>query len=139
MPDIYISPSKRLYVEGKDLEKHQGLSAEFSRGPGYGLLFLDVANGVFTEEPAFAFWKDFSRLYLSLFAATPNLERRNLAKDPIHIEIPDEDLNRFLLTVPPMKGAEYVDKECLQSLWNGIETALNEEIIALGGNAAEFF
>ncbi|MFA4888220.1 MAG: DEAD/DEAH box helicase [Candidatus Omnitrophota bacterium] len=139
MPDIYISPSKRLYVEGRDLEKYQGLSAAFSKGPGHGLLFLDVANGVFTEEPAFAFWKDFSRLYLSLFAATPNLERHDLAKEPIHIEIPDEDLNRFLLTVPPMKGAEYADKECLQSLWNEIETALSEEIIASGKNVAEFF
>jgi len=40
MPDIYISPSKRLYVEGKDLEKYQGLLAAFSKGPGHGLLFL---------------------------------------------------------------------------------------------------
>lgn len=139
MPEIYLSPSKRLYVEGDDLEKYHDLSVAFSKGSGHGLLFLDIVNDAFTEESAFAFWKDFSRLYLSLFAATPNLEKYVLSKDPIHIEIPDEDLHRFLLSVPPMKGTEYVDRECLQGLWNEIEAALSEEINASGKNVADFF
>ena len=139
MPVIYLSSSGRLYVEGEDLEKHQSLSAAFLKGSGHGLLFLDMVNDALTEEPAFAFWKDFSRLYLSFFAATPNLEHQNLSKDPIHIDLSDEDLNRFLLTVPPMKGAEYVNKECLESLWHDIESALREEIITSGKNISDFF
>lgn len=139
MPVIFLSPGRRLYVEGEDLEKQPNLSAAFSKSSGCGLLFLDVTNDSFTEEPAFAFWKDFSRLYLSLFAATPNLQQQDLSKDPVHIDIPDQDLNRFLLTVPPMKGAEYVDKECLQGLWSEIETALREEIVTSGENTSDFF
>ena len=139
MPEIYCSPRRRLYIEGKDLEKHQDLSNSFSRSSGQGLLFLDTANNVFTEEPAFAFWKDFTRLYISLFAATSDLEQRDLSKDPVHITIPDEDLNRFLLTVPPMKGTEYCDKECFQSLWRDIEAVLHDEIKLSGKNIADFF
>ena len=138
-PTIYLSPGRRLYVEGEDLQRVHGLSVAFSKSSGHGLLFLDVANDIFTEEPAFAFWKDFSRLYLSLFVATPNLDKQDFSKDTTPIEIPDEDLNRFLLTRPPMKGAEYVDKECLQGLWREIEAALYEEIHESGKSIADFF
>ncbi len=138
-PTIYLSPARRLYVEGEGLKKVHGLSAAFSKSSSHGLLFLDVANDIITEEPAFAFWKDFSRLYLSLFVATPDLDQQDISKDSVHIEIPDEDLNRLLLTRPPMKGGEYVDKECLQSLWREMEEALHEEIRESGKSAADFF
>lgn len=139
MPTIYLSPGRRLYVEGEGLEKHQNLARAFLISSGHGLLFLDIVDSLFTEEPAFAFWKDFARLYLSLFAATPDLEDHDLSKFPVKIDIPDDDCGRLLLTVPPMKGAEYVDKDCLQKLWNEMEAALREEIISSGKNVENFF
>ncbi len=139
MPEIYLSPGKRLYVEGNDIEKYPGLTASFSKGSGPGLLYLDAVNDAFTEEPAFAFWKDLARLYLSLFAATPNLDKYDFSKDPIHIDIPSEDCNRLLLIIPPMKGAEYVNQELLQILWHEIETALHEEIKTSGKSVEDFF
>ena len=139
MPEIYCSPHKRLYIEGSDLEKHPDLSKAFSKGSGHGLLFLDIANNLFTEEPAFAFWKDFTRTYISLFTAIPDLEGRDISKNQISLDIPDEELSRFVLTVPPMKGAEYCDKECLLGLWRDIEAALREEIIFSKKNIADFF
>ncbi len=139
MPAIYLSPGRRLCVEGEDLEKHKDLAAAFSRGAGHGLLFLDTAKESFTEEPAFAFWKDFARGYLSLFSATPGLDQHDFSKDRIHVAIPGDDLGHFLLTAPPMKGAEYIDKECLQNLWHETEAALNEEISGHGKGVADFF
>ena len=139
MPTIYCSPHKRLYVEGSDLEKHQDLSKAFSISSGRGLLFLDIAENAFTEEPVFAFWKDFTRAYISLFAAMPDLDGRDLSKKPVTVVIPDEELNRFVLTAPPMKGAEYCDRECIQSLWRDVEEALHEEIISSGKSITEFF
>lgn len=136
---MYCSPGKRLYVEGAGLEKYAELSRAFSKNSGHGLLFLDMVNDAFTEEEGFAFWKDFSRLYLSLFAATADLERHDLSRHPILIEIPDEDLDRLLLTIPPMKGAEYCDKECFQGLWRDVEVALHAEISASGKNIVDFF
>ena len=55
MPAIYLSPGRRLYVEGDDLGHHQDLAAAFSKGSGHGLLYLDVTGEEYTEDPAFAF------------------------------------------------------------------------------------
>jgi non-specific serine/threonine protein kinase len=139
MPSILVSPHQRLYLEGEDLDQFKELESAFRRGSGRGLLYLDIAAGEFSEEYSFAYWKDFSRLYLSLFSATPNLDRHDLARDPIEVELPMEDLDRFLLTVPPMKGAEYVDRECLLSLWRQLEETLRVEIQEFEKDIASFF
>lgn len=139
MSTLALSPHKRLYVEGDDLEQSSNLVAAFQRGSGYGLLFLDTASESFTEQESFVYWKDFARRYLALFAATPSLEQHDIAKNPITLAIPDEDLNRWVLTVPPMKGAEYVNDDCLVQLWREIEMALREEIIEHGKGIPAFF
>ncbi|MBI1820289.1 MAG: DEAD/DEAH box helicase, partial [Nitrospirae bacterium] len=139
MPGILVSPHHRLYLKGEDLDQFKELESAFRRSSGHGLLYLDIAEGEFSEEYSFAYWKDFSRLYLSLFSATPNLDRHDLNQDPIEIELPREDLERFLLTVPPIKGAEYVDQECLLTLWRELEAALRIEIKEFGKDIASFF
>ncbi|MBF0532156.1 MAG: DEAD/DEAH box helicase [Candidatus Omnitrophica bacterium] len=139
MQNIYLSPGRRLYVEADDADQNKDLLNAFAKSSGAGLLFLDVVNDAFTEDAGFAFWKDFARLYLSLFAATPNLEQIDFTQDPPEVDVPDDDLNRFLATIPAMKGAEYCDKECLRALWLEIETALREEIRASGKNVADYF
>lgn len=139
MPEIYCSPHKRLYIEGSDLEKYQDLSNAFSKSSGHGLLFLDIAQYAFTEDPVFVFWKDFARFYISLFTATPDLEGHDFLKNPISIEISDEELDRLALTVPPMKGFEYCDKDAIQFLWREMEVALHLEISTSGKNIADFF
>ncbi|MFA5362236.1 MAG: DEAD/DEAH box helicase [Candidatus Omnitrophota bacterium] len=139
MPDIYVSPGRRLYVEGDDLERHQDLAAAFLKGSGCGLLYLDAASDEYTEYPAFAFWKDFTRRYLALFCAMADMDKREFAHQHVCIGIPEAELDHFLLMVPLMKGAEYVDQECLQGLWREIETALSGEISVSGKSAAEFF
>ncbi|MBI1819529.1 MAG: SNF2 helicase-associated domain-containing protein, partial [Nitrospirae bacterium] len=139
MPGVLVSPHHRLYLEGEDLDQFKELERAFKRGSGHGLLYLDMAAGEFSEEYSFAYWKDFSRLYLSLFSATPNLDRRDLDRNPLEIELPRGDLDRFLLTVPPIKGAEYVDQECLLTLWRELEAALRIEIKECGKEIASFF
>ncbi|MFI5304624.1 MAG: DEAD/DEAH box helicase [Nitrospiria bacterium] len=139
MPEILISPKHRLYLDGEDLDRFKELESAFKRGSGHGLLYLDIASGEFSEEYSFAYWKDFSRLYLSLFSSTPNLDRHDLFQNPIEIEMPLEDLDRFLLTIPPIKGAEYVNQECLFTLWKDLEAALRVEIQEFGKDLSSFF
>jgi hypothetical protein len=103
---IILTPSGKLQVEADDAS----LKAAFNTGSGSGLLYLDCANDNFTESPEFAYWKDFCRLYLTSFTATPELEKCDLSKSAINIPFPKEDLYRLLLTIPPMKGAEYVNE-----------------------------
>lgn len=111
----------------------------FSRGPGHGLLFLDVAPANLFSDSAFAYWRSFVRLYLSLFSVIPDLNDRDIATSPVTIMLTESDIARLMLMVPPMKGAEYIDKECLLSLWCELEAALQTEIVEYGKGAVAFF
>ncbi len=139
MPVIVLSPSRRLHIEGEEIEQAVALAEAFQRGSGHGLLYLDVAADAFTEQASFAYWKDFARRYLALFAATPNLEQRDLTTEPVSIDIPPDEVHRWVLTVPPMKGAEYVNAECLTQLWGEMEAALRAGISEYGGDISAFF
>ncbi len=126
MLTIVVSPSGRLHLEGEELEL-SSLNRAFEKGSGHGLLFLEGAEGESTED-ALSYWKNFSRLYLSYFIATPDLEARDITINPVAIELPTEDIDRLLLTVPPMKGGEYLNRESLTTLWGALEEALRIEI-----------
>ncbi|MCB0411981.1 MAG: DEAD/DEAH box helicase, partial [Bdellovibrionales bacterium] len=139
MATVTFSPSGRLFIDGDGLEKHGELVNAFHAGSGAGLLYLDLATDAVTEDPTFAYWKDFARLYLSLFAATPNLEKRDLKNDPVKFDLPPDDLKRFLAMLPPMKGAEYVDAAALARLWNEMASQLHSDILRLGKSVAEYF
>lgn len=136
---LTLSPNHRLYLEGEDLSKFPDLEMAFGLGSGPGLLFLDRATDTATEDPCFAYWKDFARLYLSLFAATPELEKRDFATHPVQVELPKDDLNQLLLTMPPMKGSEYLSEECLFSLWREMGVSLYDEIIKFGKGVGIYF
>lgn len=139
MTAIALSPKYRLYLESENVDEFGDLSQAFAEGSGSGLLHLDKATDAVTEDSAFAYWKDFSRLYLSLFTATPNLEKRDFKNDPIKIELHPDDLSRFLIMAPPMKGAEYVNGNSLTFLWDEIGSTLQSEILKFGKNVAAYF
>ena len=126
---LSLSPNKHLYLDGEDLEKFPTLIEAFKRGSGHGLLYLDAATEIASERDEFIYWKDFSRLYLALFAATPGLETYDFKSAPIKIALPSDDLARLLLTAPPMKGGEYINTESITKLWTELESALITEII----------
>ena len=136
---IVVSPHQRLHLEGDDFEKYSDLKNAFSEGSGCGLLFLDFAQTNLFEDETFVYWKDFARLYLSLFAATPNLDQLDLKKNPIEIKLSDEDVDRLLATVPAAKGAEYVNRDCLEFLWKEIELTLRSQIVESGKTVETFF
>lgn len=138
MSQIFVSPHRRLHL-GNGLDQYHDLKDAFDKGSGHGLLFLDTANGAYSESETFAYWKDFARLYLSLFSATPNLDQIDFKQDPIEIEFPEDDLNRLLAMAPAAKGSEYVDRECLLLLWKEIQAALIDQIIEFGKDVSTFF
>ncbi|MCK4945843.1 MAG: DEAD/DEAH box helicase [Alphaproteobacteria bacterium] len=137
-PSLTVSPQGLLHLENAD-DKLEDLRKAFVHGSGHGLLFLDTVSAKLTEDSVFAYWKDFARLYLSLFASAPDLEDRDLEQAPLSIALQETDYSHLLLTVPPMKGAEYVNMECLRGLWQTVENALHEEILAHGNGIPAYF
>lgn len=59
--------------------------------------------------------------------------------DQIKIELTEEDIDRFIQAVPLIKGAEYIDKDCLINAWQQVEKALKIEIQESGLAINEFF
>ncbi len=139
MTVITLSPKYRLYIESENVSEFSDLSKAFIEGSGPGLLYLDRATDAITEDPAFAYWIDFSRLYLSLFTATPNLEKRDFKNDPVKIDLHPDDLSRFLIMAPPMRGAEYINQDSLTFLWTEIGSTLQYEILKSGKIIADYF
>ena len=43
---IFVSPHRKLHLEGETQEDYTEIQNAFVRGSGHGLLFLDVAVGV---------------------------------------------------------------------------------------------
>ncbi len=138
MAQLGVSAQRRLVVVEEDIALEHVLRKAFTRGQGHGLLALDVVDNI-AHDDTVHYWKDFTRHYLALFAGTANLEGRNLKKYPVEIPIMPEDIEHFLLAVPPMVGAEYVNGQLLVSLWQEVEHALHAEILESGGDAAAFF
>lgn len=158
--ELIVSPTGGIYLEGAESSKSsESLIKAFARGSGFGLLALDswrplenanptaeaiskrtaetISNP--TEPESFAYWKDFVRIYLSLFAATPALENRDLEKHPIRIPFPDDEENRFIITAPPVRGSEYINGDLLRSLWLQIEESLAIEIKESGKSISDYF
>lgn len=139
MAQLTLSPNSRIFLEGAEHKSLHELAEAFKTSSGYGLLHLDVLDDPLTNEPSFIYWKEFARLFLSSFAATPGLDQRDLRVSPLDIELAEEDLNRLLLAVPPMKGAEYVNEDALRSLWRDIATALHSSLITSGQGIIKYF
>ena len=135
--EIIASPLGKLHVEFDEIDKPANKIIEaFARGNGHGLLALDAINTSELSESV-TYWKDFVMFYLSLWLATPNLE--SISNQSIVVQLSSEDLKRFTLTVPPLKGAEYVNGDFLSKLWHEIGEALSVEIQEFGKGIEEFF
>lgn len=139
MTEIALSPNYRLYIENENADEFSELTRAFTESSGSGLLYLDRTTDSITEDPAFAYWKDFSRLYLSLFTATPNLEKRDLKNEAVKIDLHPDDLSRLLVMAPPMKGAEYINQDSLTFLWGEIGATLQSELLKSGKNISDYF
>ena len=136
---LTLSPNNRLYIEGEDSDYFKGLRAAFAKSSAAGLLYLDSTTEAFTEDPTFAYWKDFARLYLSLFTSTPNLEKHDLKNHPLKFDLLTEDSSRLLATVPPMKGAEYVNLQGLAQLWSELGEELLFQILNSDKSVLDYF
>ncbi|MBF0388007.1 MAG: DEAD/DEAH box helicase [Candidatus Omnitrophica bacterium] len=136
-PEICCSPDKHLYLSG-NTSLYPELAAAFAAGSGQGLLFLDTASGPYVEQPLFAYWKDFTRLYLSLFTALPDLDAHNFNTSVVELSLPDDDLINLRLSLPPMRGGEYCDMECFVYLWNSIACAFHLEILQSKKKISDF-
>lgn len=117
-----------------DAELAQRVQSAFARGSGYGLLQLG-ANEVSAALPAtLSFWREFARTYVTAVCTRLGPERRNL-----HIPVPaNSELDQFVLSAPPMTGAEYLTTAVLRDLWLELDRAFAVDLSEANCGVDEF-
>ena len=76
--------------------------------------------------PVFSYWREFGALYVTALCTQPDTE-----VPPRKVRVPappDAELDRLVLAVPPMTGAEYLTAEVLRALWQELDAAFGIEL-----------
>jgi len=131
---LFLSPQGHLHVrevagpDGTAMDGPAGkrIHAAFDEGPARGLLQLATTELQTSLPPAFAYARDFARLYLTRLCQTP-ADGDGSTVAPI--APPSEtDLAFQVLQAPPMQGSEYLSAEVLLSWWTELDTLVRDEI-----------
>ena len=105
------------------------LEAAFARGGGHGLLQLGAAEAGARLAPDLAFWRGFAVRFVAAVCAGGEPAGGGA---PRVSEPAKADLILIVDEAPPMRGGEYLDVECLASLWRALERALDDELLESG-------
>ena len=109
-----------------DPELAQRLRGAFDRGSGHGLLQLGADEVGTTLPPVFSYWREFGAWYVTALCTQPGTE---VPQQKVRVPTPpDADLNKLVLAVPPMTGAEYLTAEVLQAFWQELDAAFEIEL-----------
>jgi superfamily II DNA or RNA helicase len=127
-----LTPHGRLaLVEASDAplfdpELAQRLRNAFERGSGHGLLQLGAAEAGAALPPVFSYWREFGAWYVTALCTQPDTDFSSAQAAARKVRVPAptaEELDRLVLAVPPMTGAEYLTAEVLGALWHELDTA----------------
>ncbi len=128
-----ISPSGSLYWE--EVDEDQPLIVELQKrwdgaSAVASILLLAREESAGDLPPAFGYWQDFGRLYLSRLCHTAAAT----VEPPTEIE-----LTALVQEIPPMKGSEFLRAPHLVELWKALDQEVQEAIQKYGGDRAEYF
>ena len=102
------------------------LSEAFRQGSGHGLLALGACAVGMALPPVLGWWRDFAARFVAGVCTLPED-----ADQAVAVPAPDlGELQTLAWTAPPMDGAEYLNAEVLQQLWDGLAAALQQELAA---------
>ncbi len=133
-----LQPTGRLsgyWEEGAAVEAGQkaielDLASIFERDSEHALLKL----GMLPELPMFTVSLKYWHTVASSFTAM--LEREPQAREglTVNFTLDENQLRRWIFQVPPMPGAEYLNTETFQGIWNGLARAFRVILKSHAGN-----
>ncbi len=132
--DLGLLPSGHLHCFPLNVDDATGkatpISKAFTRSVGEGLFTLAAKKDSTDLTPSLQYWRSFACKYLSercLLAQTDPLQ-----PDPVEPFTATETMP-LLLSVPPMRGAEYLSASVLQDIRSLLDNWVCEQIRAIGG------
>jgi superfamily II DNA or RNA helicase len=103
------------------------ITAAFAEGEGSGLLHLGAAEMDTSVAPTLGYFRDLSRALLGRVCQLAEPERALAAGEP---SLDEATLDRLLLNLPPMRGAEYVQAAEVRRWWDEARAALAQRVAA---------
>ncbi|MGC9292905.1 MAG: DEAD/DEAH box helicase [Acidobacteriaceae bacterium] len=141
---LSISPHGRLFVESVpdaeaapiDGPQSKRLEAAFAHGTAHGLLHLATVELETSLPAAFSFARDWGRAYLTQLCHQP--ESSNGAR-PWSMPPPSvEEQAAIVASAPPMRGAEYLNADVLESWWLELDRLVRAEVEVAGNSIQKF-
>ena len=128
--DLRLTPQGRLVTEVAedspvlDDKVAARLTEAFAQGSGHGLIWLGAKEVGQALPPVLGWWRDFAARYMRQLC---------LQGSGGDVTIPPPDggeLATLVLTAPMMAGAEYLNQEILQALWQEMGSAFSASLTA---------
>ena len=95
-------------------------------------LFILAADKIPAQDrPSVRYWQQLAERYLTGLCHVPEGAETFEIEPP-----PSADCARWILTVPPMRGAEYLSEGTLQRIWEHLDGWVRETVASSGGLAA---
>ena len=137
---ISLSPAGTLHVQPGSAEDALPADVawriERALGQKQLLFHLGSREAQTPLPPALAYWRDFSRHFMQLVSALPELPVKG---KPFTLPLSDEDAAYWLSAAPPMTGLDFLTETALRGLWAELEATLQRHLIQFPASAATFF
>jgi hypothetical protein len=99
------------------------------------LLFLGFCNKGVSLSPALNFWREVAGAFAQRLTMTQDIED---LRHKVLVPIEEDDLRRYLEDMPMMTGAEYMNREVIESVWQGLNRTFSSAIERYQGSVEEF-
>ncbi len=110
------------------------ICSAFEIGEAAGLLHLGAVEVATPLPPAFAFWRDFGRLFVASLCGTPEIEAQ---RERVEVPIRRAKLETLSRSAPPMEGGEYITVDLLEAKWRALLESWRSEVRATSGTVQE--
>lgn len=117
-----VTPRGDITIDGEAVsEADRRVAAAFAEGTGQGLLQLGAAEVRSDVDATLAFFRELAKAFVAAVCGAID----PYAPDEVVIPAPDAaTLGGLVTAVPPMRGAELVDRALLEALWERLGEAL---------------
>src|SRR5438093_4821908 len=125
-PNGHLALGEAADAPHLDAQLAQRLRVAFERGSGHGLLQLGAGEAGISLPPVFSYWREFGAWYVTALCTHSDADTT-----PRKVRVPAPpaaELDRLILAVPPMIGAEYLTPEVLGALWQELDAAFSIEL-----------
>ncbi len=111
------------------------LETAFREDPGLFLWQLGLSDPGLQLHPSLRFFRSFAAAFPRKLLLHPEAETLR-ARTPV--ELGGEEIRLLLDLVPPMPGAEYLDRDALQNLWERMREAMADRLDHFSGSVEDF-